>query len=349
MKISLLALVAGFLLDLLLGDPVWIYHPIRLIGNLIAVLEKNLRKLFKAVPEDREKNSRIVSFTRKKAKKRVRPEESFHRREFAAGVLLAVCVVLISAGIPLLLLLAAQWIHPYLRLAIESLLCWQLLATKSLKDESMKVYRALQKKDLEGGRKAVSMIVGRDTENLDTAGVTKAAVETVAENASDGVIAPMFYMAIGGAVLGFFYKAINTMDSMLGYKNERYLYFGRFAAKLDDAANFLPARLSALFMIAASFILRMNGKNAWRIFRRDRLRHASPNSAQTEAVMAGALDVQLAGDAWYFGVLHIKDTIGDDLRPVEPEDIVRANRLLYATAVLALAVMTAVKWICICL
>lgn len=347
MKLSLLALVAGFLLDLLLGDPAWIYHPIRLIGNLIAVLEELLRKLFKAVPEDTARNPKIVRFTKGKAADRARLEEKFHKREFAAGTLLAVLVILFSAGIPLLLLLAAQWIHPYLRLVLESLLCWQLLATKSLKDESMKVYRELQKNDLEGGRKAVSMIVGRDTENLDAAGVTKAAVETVAENTSDGVIAPMFYMAIGGAVLGFFYKAINTMDSMLGYKNDRYLYFGRFAAKLDDAANFLPARLSALFMIAASFLLGMDGKNAWRIFWRDRLRHASPNSAQTEAVMAGALDVQLAGDAWYFGVLHIKDTIGDDLRPVEPEDIVRANRLLYATAVLALIVMAAVKWICL--
>ncbi|EET62338.1 cobalamin biosynthesis protein CobD family protein [Marvinbryantia formatexigens DSM 14469] len=349
MRLSLLALLAGFLLDLLLGDPAWIYHPIRMIGNLIAALEKLLRRLFKVVPAETEKNPKIIRFTQGKSADRALLEEKFHKREFAAGTLLAVCVVLISAGVPLLLLLAAQMVHPYLRLVIESLLCWQLLATKSLRDESMKVYRVLQKNDIKGARKAVSMIVGRDTENLDAAGVTKAAVETVAENTSDGVIAPMFYMAIGGAVLGFFYKAINTMDSMLGYKNDRYLYFGRFAAKLDDVVNFLPARLSALFMIAASFLLRMDAKNAWRIFRRDRLRHASPNSAQTEAVMAGALDVQLAGDAWYFGVLHVKETIGDDIRPIETEDIVRANRLLYMTAVLALVFMAAVKWICICL
>lgn len=224
-------------------------------------------------------------------------------------------------------------------------MCWQLLATKSLKTESMKVYKRLRKHDLSGSRKAVSMIVGRDTNVLDEAGVTKAAVETVAENTSDGVIAPMFYMAIGGAFLGWMYKSVNTMDSMVAYKNDRYRYFGRIPAYLDDVANYIPARLAGLLMIAASFLIHLDGAHAWQIFQRDRYNHASPNSAQTEAVMAGALDVQLAGDAWYFGELHKKKTIGDDIRPIEPKDIVRANKLLYATAGISMAIFALVKYL----
>ena len=200
----------------------------------------------------------------------------------------------------------------------------------------MKVYEALKKDDLEGARYAVSMIVGRDTQVLDATGVAKAAVETVAENTSDGVIAPLIYLAIGGPILGFMYKAINTMDSMVGYKNDKYMYFGRCAAKLDDVVNYIPARISALLMIAASFLpgKAYDGKGAWRIWRRDRRKHASPNSAQTEAVCAGSLGVQLAGDASYFGKIVKKPTIGDALRPVEYEDIKRANGLLYRTAIL---------------
>ncbi len=340
MRLSVIALILGFGIDLLVGDPHWLYHPVRLIGKCIEVLEKALRSLFR-VPFQTEKNGAAERPSRtskdfEAAAQKSYKDPGFSTREFLAGALLAVLVTAISAGVPLLILMAAQRVHPYLRLAVETIFCWQLLAAKSLKDESMKVYEKLEQQDLAGARQAVSMIVGRDTERLDEMGVTKAAVETVAENASDGVIAPMLYMAVGGAVLGFFYKAINTMDSMVGYKNPRYLYFGRFAAKLDDAANFIPARLSALFLILAAFLTRMDGRGAWRIFRRDRLRHASPNSAQTEAVMAGALGVQLAGDAWYFGVLHKKEFIGDNLRPIEAEDIVRANRMLYAAAFTAL-------------
>lgn len=204
----------------------------------------------------------------------------------------------------------------------------------------MKVYRCLKYQTLEEARKAVSMIVGRDTQSLTETGVTKAAVETVAESTSDGIIAPMFYMAIGGVPLMFLYKAINTMDSMLGYKNEKYLYFGRCAAKLDDAANFIPARISGCLMVAAAFLCGLDGKNAWKMFRRDRRNHASPNSAHTESAMAGALNVQLAGDAWYFGKLYKKPFIGDDIRPIECEDICRADRLMYGTAILGAAVCT---------
>lgn len=300
-------LLLGFLLDLCLGDPRWLYHPIRLVGNWITVCEKFLRK---SLPKTK-------------------------GGELAAGALLVLAVASVSTGLSAVLLYGAGRLHPMLAFCLETFWCYQLLATRSLKDESMKVYRELKKGDLPGARKAVSMIVGRDTQELDEAGVTKAAVETVAENTSDGVVAPMLYMALGGAALGFFYKSINTMDSMVGYKNDRYLYFGRCAAKLDDIVNVIPARLSAWLMIAATVFTGERTTDALRIYRRDRKNHASPNSAHTEAVMAGALGVELAGDAWYFGKLYKKKTIGDPLRPVEYEDIRRANRLLYGTALLA--------------
>ena len=213
----------------------------------------------------------------------------------------------------------------------------QALAARGLVQESTNVYKELKKPDLPGARKAVSRIVGRDTAELTAEGVTKAAVETVAENASDGVIAPLFYMLLGGAPLALTYKAINTMDSMLGYKNERYLYFGRVPAKLDDAANYLPSRLAGLLWVAAAAFTRNDAKGAWKIWRRDRRRHASPNSAQTESACAGALGVQLAGPAYYFGQYYPKLTIGDALRPIEPEDILRANRMMYVASSFALA------------
>lgn len=313
--LTLGALVLGFFLDLLIGDPHFLYHPIRLVGNLIAVTERGLRKVFPKT----------------------------EKGELTAGVFLVLIVTGISTAVPSLLLYGAWRLNPWLYFAVQTVMCYQLLATKSLKDESMKVYDKLKAQDLPGARYAVSMIVGRDTQVLDETGVTKAAVETVAENTSDGIIAPMLFLAIGGAGLGYFYKSINTMDSMVGYKNEKYLYFGRAAAKLDDAVNFLPSRISALLMIAACTFTGLDRKNAFRIWKRDRFNHASPNSAQTEAVMAGALGVQLAGDAWYFGTLYKKKTMGDALRPVEYEDIRRANRLLYGTAILALVVFSVVR------
>ena len=316
MKLSLLALVLGFILDLIIGDPHGLYHPIRLVGNLIGFLEKHMNR-----------------------------RNDSPNRQMLKGWLMMLIVITVSSGIPLVLLILAYRIHPVCRVILETVMCWQLLATKSLKDESMKVYKKLKRHDLQGSRKAVSMIVGRDTDVLDESGVTKAAVETIAENTSDGVIAPMLYMAIGGAFLGWMYKSINTMDSMVAYKNERYLYFGRIPAYLDDVVNYIPARLSGLLMIAATFLVKLDGAHAFAIFKRDRYNHASPNSAQTEAVMAGALNVQLAGDAWYFGELHKKKTIGDDIRPIEAADIVRANKLLYGTAVVSLVVFSLVKYL----
>jgi adenosylcobinamide-phosphate synthase len=291
------------------------WHPIRLIGKLIDVAEKGIRKI---VPD----TAKGLLF---------------------GGILLVVVVTGLSTLVSFLILFVAGKIHPILRLVIESIMCYQLLATKSLKTESMKVHKELVGGDIEKSRYAVSMIVGRDTEKLDEQGVTKAAVETVAENTSDGILAPMLFMAIGGATLGFFYKSVNTMDSMVGYKNDKYLYFGRFAAKLDDVLNYIPARLSAYLMIFSTIFTGMNTANAFKIYRRDRYNHASPNSAHTEAVMAGALGVQLAGDAWYFGKLLKKKTIGDALRAVEIDDIKRSNHLLYATAIVSVLLFAIIK------
>ncbi len=306
LKWTAIALIVGFILDLMIGDPVWLYHPVRIIGNSITFLENRIRKVL--------------------------PETS--KGEKAGGFLIVCFICIGSALIPAAILFVAYRINLILYVAIESFMCYQMLAVKSLKGESMKVFEKLKKDDLEGARYAVSMIVGRDTASLDKTDVAKAAIETVAENTSDGIIAPIFYMIIGGPVLMFLYKGINTMDSMLGYKNERYIYFGRYAAKLDDIANYIPARLSGFLMIAGSFIAGYDYKNAWKIFFRDRFNHASPNSAQTESVMAGALDIQLAGNAYYFNKLYEKPTIGDPIRAVETEDISRANRLLYITSTL---------------
>lgn len=304
------AMFLGFVLDLLFGDPHWLPHPIRLIGSLIAKLEKLNRK------------------------------ELSDGKKFLRGFAMTVIVVGLTIAAAALILNGAYVLHPAIGCAVESIMTYQILATKCLKTESIKVYDKLQKHDLAAARKAVSMIVGRDTEALDETGVAKAAIETVAENASDGVIAPMIYLAIGGPVLGFAYKAVNTMDSMVGYKNEKNLYFGRFAAKLDDVVNFIPSRIAALLMIVVSFLPGKNfsGMRAWRIWRRDSRNHASPNSAQTESACAGSLGIELAGDASYFGKIVKKPTIGDAIRPVEVEDIRRANCLLYRMAFLCEAI-----------
>ena len=318
------AFIAGFVLDLLIGDPHFIPHPVRLIGSLISSLDKRLN--CDAGYNISEKKLNLIKYKR--------------------GMLLAFTVIFATFAMSVIIIVAAYSINLYAGVIAEAVMTWQILATKCLRVESMRVYDALRTDGVDAGRRAVSMIVGRDTSVLDAAGVTRAAVETIAENTSDGVIAPMLYTAIGGPVLGFVYKAVNTMDSMLGYKNDKYMYFGRFAARLDDVVNFIPARISAYLMIAAAFIggRQFDGKNAYRIFKRDRFNHASPNSAQTESVCAGALRVQLAGDAVYFGKLVKKKYIGDGLREIEYEDIKRANRLMYITAflceLLSVAVMS---------
>ena len=313
-----IAIGLGFLLDAALGDPHGFPHPVRWIGRLISALEKFLRARFPKSP----------------------------RGERTAGRLLALLTVLISAGAAWgLLWFSRRLLGRWAALAVETVLCYWLIAARSLRDESMKVHAAFAAGDLPGARRAVSMIVGRDTAELDDLAVTRAAVETVAENASDGVIAPMLFLALGGAPLGFFYKAANTMDSMLGYIEMPYKNIGLVPAKMDDVLNYIPARLSALLMLAAGALLGMDAKNGWRIWRRDRRNHASPNSAQTESVCAGLLGVRLAGDAYYHGELHKKPYIGDALREIEYEDIPRAGRLLYATAALSLVLFGAIRFL----
>ena len=309
------AVLGGFLLDALFGDPAWLPHPVVLMGRCISALEKHLRTALPKTP----------------------------RGELAGGAAVAAVLPLGTLAVTGLACHLAAALHPALGLALQMFWCAQALAAKGLVQESRNVYRELVKGDLPAARRAVARIVGRDTQALTAEGVTKAAVETVAENASDGVIAPLFYMLIGGAPLALTYKAINTMDSMLGYKNEKYLYFGRCAAKLDDAANWLPSRLAALLWVAAAALTGNSARGAWRIWRRDRHNHASPNSAQTESACAGALGVQLAGPAYYFGEYYDKPTIGDPLRPIEPQDILRANRMMYAESVLALVIGLAVR------
>ena len=308
------AIVAGFILDLIFGDPHWLPHPICLIGNLIGFLEKNLRRLL--APG---KTALLLG-----------------------GALMVVIVLSLSFAVPYAVLMLAEQVNPWLRFALETIMFYQIFATKCLRDESMKVYTALHNNDLEDARVKLSWIVGRDTKELTREEVTKGAVETVAENTADGIIAPMFYMFIGGAPLAFLYKGINTMDSMVGYKNDKFLYFGRCAAKLDDVANFIPARITGILMILASYFLNMNAAGAWKIFWRDRYNHLSPNSAMTESVTAGALNIQLGGDHYYFGKLVHKDTIGDNIRPVVAEDIVAVNNLLYMTAVISLLLFSLV-------
>lgn len=316
-KFHSMALIAGCILDWLMGDPYWLFHPVRFMGNMISALEARLRRLF--------------------------PEHLL-----LAGGVLAGFMCLFWTLIPVLGFLGIyrgllsfgiqrHWIYICL-FVLESFFCGLLLAARSLQTESMKVCSALKEGDIEKARKAVSMIVGRDTAVLDRDGIARAAVETVAENTSDGVIAPFFFMAVFGPAGGFFYKAVNTMDSMVGYKNETYLLFGRAAAKMDDAVNWLPARLSGMLLTAAAWLLPgMDGKNAWRIFKRDRFNHASPNSAQGEAACAGALHLRLAGDAWYFGTLYKKPYIGDDDRPIRPDDIKGVCSLMFGAQGLLMA------------
>jgi len=302
------AVPCGFALDLLLADPAWMPHPVVYMGKAISALEGFLRPRLPQTP----------------------------RGELLGGAILAAALPAGTFAAASGARALANKLNPKLGLALETVWCWQALALRGLAQESAAVQRELERRDLPAARKAVGRIVGRDTQELTAEGVTKAAVETVAENFSDGVAAPLFYLLIGGAPLALAYKAVNTMDSMVGYKNDRYLYFGRAAAKLDDLANLAPARLAALCWVGAAYLTGQDGRNAWNIWRRDRRNHASPNSAQTESACAGALGVQLAGPASYFGKTVDKPTIGDPKRAVEPADIGRANRMLYGAAGLAL-------------
>ena len=301
--------VLGFIADRIFGDPVYPFHPVRLMGWCIAKGEDILRR-----------------------------ENQNHTIAFISGMFLSVFLITISFDIPFVVLHYLYTINIALGAVFEIAFCYQVFAAKSLKDESMKVYYALEDNDIEEARKKLSWIVGRDTQNLNEEEVSKAAVETIAENLSDGIIAPMIFLFIGGAPLGFAYKAVNTLDSMIGYKTDRYKYFGKFAARLDDAVNFLPSRLSALLMIIATPLCGLNTGLAWKTFLRDRYNHKSPNSSQTESVCAGALEISLSGYHYYDGKSVQKPVIGKSIRPVTKDDIKRANRLMYAASWFGLAV-----------
>ena len=314
----------------MVGDPHGIPHPIVWIGKLIGRLDASL---LGEIPAD-------------KANPETRDKASEHRK----GLLLVLIVIMLTAVVTAAVMYLAYHISPAAGVVIEAVLTCYLLAQTSLRRESLKVYRELKNGTLDSARKAVSMIVGRDTQVLDDTGVTKAAVETVAENFSDGVFAPMLYAAIGGPVLGLTYKAINTMDSMIGYKNDRYMWFGTAAAKLDDAVNYIPSRLSAMLLIAASAICgrSYDAGRAFRIWKRDRANHKSPNAAQTESAAAGALGLQLAGDAQYFGRIVRKPFIGDKIREIEAYDIVRVNRLMTVASFIGFILCILVIYIAVC-
>ena len=306
-----LAILAGCILDLLSGDPAGRFHPVCLIGKLISALEN---KLYRKSDPDRRKQSRGTFLT----------------------VSVIIITIMVTAGILVIALIAGKNTGGFIYLIIAAILCDSTLAVRDLRKESMQVASALNK-GLPDARRALSRIVGRDTENLDETAVIRAAVETVAENTTDGAVSPLFFLFLGGPTAAMAYKAANTMDSMIGYKNERYLHFGRAAAKLDDVLNFIPARIAALLWIAAAGLCGEDMKGAWKIWRRDRLRHESPNSAQTESACAGSLQVALAGDAYYFGKLKKKPVIGDPVREITPDDIRRANRMMTVTSGLAMA------------
>ena len=300
------SIIIGFIIDFFVGDPHAVPHPVVAIGKLISFLDKKLR-----LGND-------------------------DKRDILRGVWTVLIVIAVSTAVPAFILFIMWKIHPAIYLVISSIMCAQILAARELVRECSAVEKALEEGDIEAARKAVSYVVGRDTDALDKEGICRAAVETIAENGSDGVIAPLFWMFLFGAPGGFFYKAVNTMDSMLGYKNEKYLYFGRAAAKTDDVVNFIPSRISAFLMIASCPLCHLDGKNALKIFGRDRFKHTSPNAAQTESVFAGALNVRLNGPAVYGRILHDKEYLGDDVRPIESSDIKRAGQLMYTASTLML-------------
>lgn len=318
--ISLCALLIGFALDLLFGDPPRCPHIVVGMGKMISLVEQGLRGIFPPTA----------------------------RGELHGGTIMAVLLPLFWGGLAWALLFCCELVHPLARLPLESFVCWQCLSLRSLREAALKVSAALKRDDLPEARLALSQIVGRDTSMLDETGVVRAAVESVAENTGDGVIAPLLFLLVGGAPFGVFYKAINTMDSMVGYRNSRYLHFGRAAAILDDMVNFIPSRMAGLLAVPVASLFKLNGRNAWRVFCRDRFNHSSPNSGQTEAAFAGALRIQLGGDAVYFGETVSGPTLGDDDRLPEADDIELANRLLHGVSFVCLLLGLVIKGVIVC-
>ncbi|MDR3333546.1 MAG: adenosylcobinamide-phosphate synthase CbiB [Treponema sp.] len=304
------AIVLSFLLDLVLVPPRWMPHPVRGIGFLITKGESVLRRLLPG-------------------------------RAWFAGTLLVILVGGFTLGLSTVVFVLAYRVNNWVGFVVQVFMSCQVLTLRSLQKESVGIYKKVRQDDLVGARKALSRIVGRDTVRLSMDQVIKATIETIAENLSGGVIAPLFFLALGGPPLGMLYKAITTMDSMIGYQNRRYLAFGRTAATLDDIVNWLPTRVAARFMLAAAGILNLNAANAARIYKRDKHQYAGP--IRTEAVAAGALGIALGGDAWYFGELHQKPVLGDAIRSVRASDILAAIRLMYMSSVLFLPIASIIS------
>ena len=308
---NILIMILGYIMDLVFGDPYWFPHPVRFIGKLISKTEKFIRKHAKS-------------------------EESLKYW----GILMWLVPVVTTALVTTFIVKIASF-NKYVEIFVSAFIIYTTLSTKCLKDEATKIYKVLETGDIKKSRVQLSYIVGRDTTNLSQSEIIRATVETVAENTVDGTISPMFYGFLFGPVGAMTYKAINTLDSMVGYKNDKYLNLGCVSAKLDDVANFIPARLTAIFMPLGAFLCGMNGINSFKIAIRDRKNHKSPNCAFAEGAAAGAIGVQLGGTNIYFGQEVYKPTIGDKKRELENYDIVRMNKLMYATTANALLILSA--------
>ena len=312
----MLAFWLGYIADIVFGDPYWMPHPIRLIGKLIEKTESGIRKYARE-----------------------------NRALKVGGGFLLCLVVGLSFAVPFYILKQAESLSPWLALGLEALMVYQILATRCLDVETKKVRLELEKNDLEKARQAIAMLVSRDTEKMEREDIIKAAVETMTENIVDGIISPMFYIAIGGAPLGFAFKAVNTLDSMVGYKNEKYMDLGWASAKFDDVVNYIPARITAFLVIGAAFLLRLDYKNAYRILKRDMRNHSSPNSPLSEAPAAGALRIELGGKAWYFGQMSMKPTMGDPFEKPEVVHIIRSSKLMYMTSFMGIVLATACVYV----
>ena len=305
-------IIIAFILDCVIGDPQNPFHPIRIIGNGIALGVNAYRKTGAKTPAV----------------------------QFIMGAALSAAIIGLSYIFTWAVIRSFYSLNDWTGVLVEAVICYFLIAPKALRDESMKVYHSLTAGDIMSARKNLSYIVGRDTEGLGAAEIVNAAVETVSENLSDGVIAPLIFIFLGGAPLGMAYKAVNTLDSLIGYRNDEFEFFGKFAARLDDLANLIPSRISAWLMILGSFFINADTKGAIRIYIRDRRNHKSPNSAQTESVCAGALGLRLGGDSCYKGALIHKPTIGDGANDPAPKHIIDANRLMYAASIIAVILLT---------
>ncbi len=307
---NILSIYIGYIIDLIIGDPYSFPHPVIYIGKLIKVVENNIRKIFKD-----EKHLKLAGFI----------------------------LWFITVGLTYLITYLIIRISKFSMITffiVNSFIIYTTLATKCLKDEAVKIYNILKSGDIKESRKQLSYIVGRDTSNLNEAEIIRATVETVAENTVDGIISPMFYAFIGGSPLAMAYKAVNTLDSMVGYKNDKYINLGFASAKIDDIANYIPARICVIFMTLASFVLRFDYKRCFKIAIRDRKNHKSPNCAYSEGAVAGALGIQLGGTNIYFGKPVYKPTIGDKDREIEIEDIKKTNKIMYMSSILSLIIFT---------